>query len=157
MKKITPFLWFDDDAEQAVELYTSVFKNAKVLSVQRYGAGGPGKEGSVMTIHFELEGQELIALNGGPHFKHSEAFSLSVDCKSQAEVDDLWERLSAGGQPGQCGWLKDRFGLSWQIVPSRLVELLGDKDRAKAARVMGAMMKMHKIDIAALERAAAQA
>jgi predicted 3-demethylubiquinone-9 3-methyltransferase (glyoxalase superfamily) len=157
MKKITPFLWFDNDAEEAVELYTSVFKNAKVHSVQRYGAGGPGKEGSVMTIHFELEGQELIALNGGPHFKHSEAFSLSVDCKSQAEVDELWARLSAGGQPGQCGWLKDRFGLSWQIVPSRLVELLGDKDRAKAARVMGAMMKMHKIDIAALERAAAQA
>lgn len=157
MKKITPFLWFDNDAEEAVELYTSVFKNAKVLAVQRYGAGGPGKEGSVMTIHFELEGQELIALNGGPHFKHSEAFSLSVDCKSQAEVDELWERLSAGGQPGQCGWLKDRFGLSWQIVPSRLVELLGDRDRKKAARVMGAMMKMHKIDIAALERAAAQA
>lgn len=157
MKKITPFLWFDNDAEQAVELYTSVFKNAKVLSVQRYGAGGPGKEGSVMTIHFELEGQELIGLNGGPHFKHSEAFSLSVDCKSQAEVDELWARLSAGGQPSQCGWLKDRFGLSWQIVPSRLVELLGDPNRQKAARVMSAMLKMQKIDIATLERAAAQA
>ncbi|HEX6838351.1 MAG TPA: VOC family protein [Polyangia bacterium] len=157
MKKITPFLWFDNDAEAAVELYTSVFENSKVLSVQRYGAAGPGKEGSVMTIHFELEGQELIALNGGPHFEHSEAFSLSVDCKSQAEVDELWARLSAGGQPSQCGWLKDRFGLSWQIVPSRLVELLGDKDRQKAARVMSAMMKMTKIDIAALERAAAQA
>ena len=155
MKKITPFLWFDDDAEAAVELYTSVFENAKVLSVQRYGASGPGKEGSVMTIHFELEGQELIALNGGPHFEHSEAFSLSVDCKSQAEVDELWARLSAGGQPSQCGWLKDRFGLSWQIVPSRLVELLGDPDRQKAARVMSAMLKMQKIDIATLERAAA--
>ena len=155
MKKITPFLWFDDNAEEAVELYTSVFANSKVLSVRRYGAGGPGKEGSVMTIHFELDGQELIALNGGPHFKHSEAFSLSVDCKSQAEVDELWARLTAdGGQPGPCGWLKDKFGLSWQIVPSRLPELLGDPDRQKAARVMAAMMKMHKLDVAALERAA---
>ncbi len=155
MKKITPFLWFDDDAEEAVELYTSRFRNSKVLSVRRYGAGGPGKEGSVMTIHFELDGQELIALNGGPHFQHSEAFSLSVDCKSQAEVDELWARLTAdGGQPGPCGWLKDKFGLSWQIVPSRLVELLGDPDAQRAARVMAAMMKMHKLDVAALERAA---
>jgi predicted 3-demethylubiquinone-9 3-methyltransferase (glyoxalase superfamily) len=154
MKKITPFLWFDDNAEEAVELYTSVFENSKVHSVRRYGAGGPGKPGSVMTIHFELDGQELIALNGGPHFKHSEAFSLSVDCKSQAEVDALWERLSEGGQKGPCGWLKDKFGLSWQIVPSRLVELLGDEDKAKAQRVMAAMMKMHKLDVAALERAA---
>ena len=155
MKKITPFLWFDDNAEAAVELYTSVFANSKVLSVRRYGAGGPGKEGSVMTIHFELEGQELIALNGGPHFEHSEAFSLSVDCKSQAEVDALWARLTAdGGQPGPCGWLKDKFGLSWQIVPSRLPELLGDPDKQKAGRVMAAMMKMHKLDVAALERAA---
>ena len=155
MKKITPFLWFDDDAEEAVELYTSVFENAKVLSVQRYGAAGPGKEGSVMTIHFELDGQELIALNGGPHFKHSEAFSLSVDCKSQAEVDELWEKLSEGGEQGPCGWLKDRWGLSWQIVPSRLEELLRDEDREKANRVMQAMLKMGKLDIAGLEDAAA--
>lgn len=157
MKKITPFLWFDDNAEEAVELYCSVFKNSKVHAVNRYSAVGPGKPGSVMTIHFELEGQELIALNGGPHFRHSEAFSLSVDCKSQAEVDTLWERLSAGGQTSQCGWLKDRFGLSWQIVPTRLIELIGDEDKAKAGRVMAAMMKMTKIDIAAIERAAAQA
>ncbi len=157
MKKITPFLWFDDDAEEAVQLYTSVFRNSKVHAVRRYGAAGPGKPGSVMTIHFEIEGQELIALNGGPHFKHSEAFSLSVDCTSQAEVDALWERLSAGGQKGRCGWLKDRFGLSWQIVPSRLIALLGDADAARAGRVMGAMMQMSKLDVAELERAAAQA
>ena len=156
MQKITPFLWFDDAAEEAVELYTSLFKSSKVLSVKR-NANGPGKQGTVMLIHFQLDGQELIALNGGPHFKFTEAISLSVDCKSQAEVDELWERLSAGGHKGQCGWLKDKFGLSWQIVPSRLGELLGDPDRAKASRVMAAMMKMTKLDIAALERAAAQA
>ncbi|HEX9101571.1 MAG TPA: VOC family protein [Polyangia bacterium] len=154
MQKITPFLWFDDDAEEAVQLYTSVFPRSKIHSVTRYGAGGPGKEGSVMTISFELEGQPLIALNGGPHFEHSPAFSLSVDCKSQAEVDELWERLSAGGSKGQCGWLEDKFGLSWQIVPSQLVELLGDPDAAKANRVMTAMMKMTKLDIAELQRAA---
>ena len=153
MQKITPFLWFDNNAEEAVNLYLSIFKNSKTTKVARYGDAGPGPKGSVMTIAFQLEGQDFIALNGGPIFKFTEAISLSVDCKTQQEVDELWEKLSAGGQPGQCGWLKDKFGLSWQIVPSALVEMLQDKDAEKSKRVMQAMMQMNKLDIAGLNRA----
>lgn len=153
MQKITPFLWFDNNAEEAVNLYLSIFRNSKITKVARYGDAGPGPKGSVMTIAFQLEGQDFIALNGGPIFKFTEAISLSVDCKTQQEVDELWEKLSAGGQPGQCGWLKDKFGLSWQIVPSALVEMLQDKDAEKSKRVMQAMMRMNKLDIAGLKRA----
>jgi predicted 3-demethylubiquinone-9 3-methyltransferase (glyoxalase superfamily) len=153
MQKITPFLWYDNNAEEAVNLYISVFKNSKITKFARYGDAGPGPKGSVMTIAFQLEGQDFIALNGGPIFKFTEAISLSVDCKTQQEVDELWEKLSAGGQPGQCGWLKDRFGLSWQIVPSALVEMLQDKDSEKSNRVMQAMMQMRKIEIARLRQA----
>ena len=153
MQKITPFLWYDNNAEEAINLYLSIFKNSKITKVARYGDAGPGPKGSVMTIAFQLEGQDFIALNGGPMFKFTEAISLSVDCKTQQEVDELWEKLSAGGQPGQCGWLKDRFGLSWQIVPSALVEMLQDKDAEKSKRVMQAMMQMRKIDIARLRQA----
>ena len=153
MQKITPCLWFDNNAEEAVNHYLSIFKNSKVNKVLRCGDAGPGPKGSVLTIAFQLEGQDFIALNGGPIFKFNEAISLSVDCKSQAEVDDLWERLSAGGQESQCGWLKDKFGLSWQVVPSALVDMLQDPDPEKAKRVMAAMMKMGKIDIAKLKQA----
>jgi predicted 3-demethylubiquinone-9 3-methyltransferase (glyoxalase superfamily) len=153
MQKITPCLWFDNNAEEAVNHYLSIFKNSKVNKVLRCGDAGPGPKGSVLTIAFQLEGQDFIALNGGPIFKFNEAISLSVDCKSQAEVDELWERLSAGGQESQCGWLKDKFGLSWQVVPSALVEMLQDPDPEKAKRVMAAMMKMGKIDIAKLKQA----
>jgi predicted 3-demethylubiquinone-9 3-methyltransferase (glyoxalase superfamily) len=153
MQKITPFLWFDNNAEEAVNLYLSIFKNSKITKVARYGDAGPGPKGTVMTIAFQLEGQDFIALNGGPMFKFTEAIFLSVDCKTQQEVDELWEKLSAGGQPGQCGWLKDKFGLSWQIVPSALVEMLQDKDAEKLKRVMQAMMQMRKIDIARLRQA----
>jgi predicted 3-demethylubiquinone-9 3-methyltransferase (glyoxalase superfamily) len=153
MQKIRPFLWFDTQAEEAAKLYTSLFKKAKIGKTVRYGEGGPGPKGSVMTIEFELEGMEFIALNGGPHFKFSEAISLVVDCKSQAEVDELWEKLSEGGAKSQCGWLKDRFGLSWQIVPTVLVELLSDPDPQKSKRVMQAMLQMTKIDIAKLKEA----
>ena len=157
MQKITPCLWFDSNAEQAANHYVSIFKNSKITNIARYGDAGAsvsGKsKGSVMTVAFQLEGQDFIALNGGPIFKFNEAISLSVDCKSQAEVDELWERLSAGGQESQCGWLKDKFGLSWQIVPSVLVEMLRDKDAEKSERVMKAMLQMGKIDIAALRRA----
>ena len=153
MQKITPFLWYDNNAEEAVSLYISVFKNSKITGITRYGDAGPGPKGSVITIAFQLEGQDFIALNGGPMFKFTEAISLSVDCKTQQEVDELWEKLSAGGQPGQCGWLKDKFGLSWQIVPSALVEMLQDPDAEKSNRVMQAMMQMRKIDIARLRRA----
>ncbi len=153
MQKITPFLWYDNNAEEAVSLYISVFKNSKITDITRYGDAGPGPKGSVMTIAFQLEGQDFIALNGGPMFKFTEAISLSVDCKTQQEVDELWEKLSAGGQPGQCGWLKDKFGLSWQIVPSALVEMLQDQDAEKSNRVMQAMMQMRKIDVASLRRA----
>jgi predicted 3-demethylubiquinone-9 3-methyltransferase (glyoxalase superfamily) len=146
-------LWFDNNAEEAVNLYLSIFKNSKITKVARYGDAGPGPKGSVMTIAFQLEGQDFIALNGGPMFKFTEAISLSVDCKTQQEVDELWEKLSAGGEPGQCGWLKDKFGLSWQIVPSALVEMLQDKDTEKSNRVMQAMMQMRKIDIARLRQA----
>lgn len=153
MQKITPFLWYDNNAEEAVSLYISVFKNSKITDITRYGDAGPGPKGSVMTIAFQLEGQDFIALNGGPMSKFTEAISLSVDCKTQQEVDELWEKLSAGGQPGQCGWLKDKFGLSWQIVPSALVEMLQDQDAEKSNRVMQAMMQMRKIDVASLRRA----
>lgn len=154
MQKIHPFLWFDTQAEEAMNFYVSIFKNSKVIKIVRHGEAGPGPKGSVMTASFELDGQQFTALNGGPHFKFSEAVSFVVDCKSQEEVDDLWEKLSAGGQPGQCGWLKDKFGLSWQIVPSVLVELLSDPDPEKSQRVMQAMLKMTKIEIAALQQAA---
>jgi len=154
MQKIHPFLWFDSQAEEAMNFYVSIFKNSKIGKVVRYGDAGPGPKGSVMTATFELEGQQFTALNGGPHFKFTEAISFVVDCKTQDEVDELWEKLSAGGQPQQCAWLKDKFGLSWQIVPSALVELLSDPDPAKSKRVMEAMMKMTKIDIAKLRQAA---
>jgi predicted 3-demethylubiquinone-9 3-methyltransferase (glyoxalase superfamily) len=153
MQKITTCLWFDNNAEEAVDLYTSIFKNSKVLEVSRYGEAGPGPEGGVLTIRFQLEGQEFQALNGGPQFKFTEAISLSVDCQSQAEVDELWEKLLEGGSEDQCGWLKDKFGLSWQIVPRALPELLGDPDPVKSRRVMEAMFKMKKIDIKALQEA----
>ena len=153
MGKITPFLWYDNNAEEAVNHYTSIFKNSRVTNIARYGEAGPGPKGSIMTIAFQLEGQDFIALNGGPMFKFNEAISLSVDCKTQQEVDKLWEKLSAGGQPSQCGWLKDKYGLSWQIVPSVLIEMLQDPDAEKSQRVMQAMMQMSKIDIAALRRA----
>jgi len=160
-QRITPFLWFDDQAEQAVALYTSIFKNSKVLATTRYSkeaeqvAGRPA--GSVMTIGFQLEGQEFTALNGGPAFKFNEAVSLVVHCRSQEELDHYWNRLSEGGDPQarQCGWLKDRFGLCWQVVPDQLTELLSDPDPAKAGRTMAAMLKMKKLDLPALERAAA--
>lgn len=153
MQKITPFLWYDNNAEEAVNQYISIFRNSEITNIARYGEAGPGPKGSVMTIEFQLEGKDFIALNGGPMFKFTEAISLSVDCKTQQEVDELWEKLSAGGQPGQCGWLKDKYGLSWQIVPSILIEMLQDKDAEKSKRVMQAMLQMSKIDIAALKRA----
>ncbi len=153
MQKITPFLWFDDQAEEAAKFYVATFKNSEIVSVSRYGEGGPRPAGMVMIVTFRLDGQEFVALNGGPEFKLSEAFSLSVDCKDQAEVDYYWERLSDGGERSQCGWLKDRYGLSWQIVPSALGELMGDPDPEKSQRVMQAMLKMGKIEIAGLQKA----
>jgi predicted 3-demethylubiquinone-9 3-methyltransferase (glyoxalase superfamily) len=152
-QKITTFLWFDDNAEEAMNHYVSIFKNSKVLNVTRYGEAGPGPAGTVMVCNFRIEGQEFAALNGGPLFKFTEAISLVVHCDSQKEVDDLWAKLSKGGAPGQCGWLKDKFGLSWQIVPRVMMDLLQDKDPAKSQRVMRAMMQMTKIDIAGLQRA----
>jgi predicted 3-demethylubiquinone-9 3-methyltransferase (glyoxalase superfamily) len=155
MQKITPFLWYDTQAEEAMNFYVSVFPNSKVLSVARYPKGAPAPEGTVMTASFELNGTEFTALNGGPHFKFTEAVSFVVKCADQKEIDYYWDKLtSGGGQPSQCGWLKDRFGLSWQIYPPILGELLSDKDRAKANRVMAAMMQMTKIDIQALKDAA---
>jgi predicted 3-demethylubiquinone-9 3-methyltransferase (glyoxalase superfamily) len=154
-KKITTFLTYDGQAEEAVDLYTSVFPNSRITSTRRYGEAGPGEEGSLMTATFELDGQEFMALNGGSSFTFGQGLSLFVDCETQEEVDDLWEKLSEGGEQGPCGWLTDRFGVSWQIVPSRLGELLGDEDEEKATRVMNAMLKMTKIEIAELEQAAA--
>ena len=156
MKKITPFLWFDDQAEEAMNFYVSIFKNSKVGGVTRNGEAGPGSKGTVMSATFQLDGQDFIALNGGPHFKFTPAISLFVDCKTQHEVDELWEKLSAGGEKQRCGWLQDKFGLSWQIIPSALGELLNDPDPVKAGRVMQAMMQMTKIDIDGLQRAHAQ-
>jgi predicted 3-demethylubiquinone-9 3-methyltransferase (glyoxalase superfamily) len=153
MQKITTFLWFDDQAEEAANFYVSLFKNSKITNVSRYPEGSPGPVGKVMTTAFELDGQEFIALNGGPQFPFTEAISLFVNCETQREVDELWEKLSDGGEKSQCGWLKDKFGLSWQIVPTALGRLLGDKDPEKAKRVMQAMLQMSKIDIAELERA----
>jgi predicted 3-demethylubiquinone-9 3-methyltransferase (glyoxalase superfamily) len=153
MQKITPFLWFDGKAEEAMHFYIAIFKNSKIVSVTRNGEEGPGPKGTVMTATFQLEGQEFFALNGGPQFTFSPAISFFVNCETQQEVDELWAKLSAGGEEGQCGWLKDKYGLSWQIVPAVLGELLGDKDAQKAGRVMQAMLKMHKIDIKALRHA----
>jgi predicted 3-demethylubiquinone-9 3-methyltransferase (glyoxalase superfamily) len=153
MPKITPFLWFDNQAEEAANFYISIFKNSKIMNISRYGEAGPGPKGSAMTVVFQLDGQEFIALNGGPHFKFTEAISFSVDAKTQQEVDEFWEKLSTDGKPGQCGWLKDRYGLSWQIVPGILGQLLADKDPQKSKRVMEAMLKMTKLDIAGLKGA----
>ena len=157
-QKITPFLWFNQEAEEAVNFYVSLFKDSKVLSVSRYGDSGPGPKGSVMVVSFQLAGQKFTALNGGPHFKFTEAISLFVDCESQEEVDTLWSKLTAnGGQESQCGWLKDRYGLSWQIVPTRFMQMMQDKDPKRTQRVMQAMMTMKKFDLARLEQAYAQA
>jgi predicted 3-demethylubiquinone-9 3-methyltransferase (glyoxalase superfamily) len=153
MPKIHPFLWFDKEAEEAMNFYVSVFPNSKVLSVQRYGPAGPGPEGSVMSADFELDGQRISVLNGGPLFNFSEAFSFVIDCKDQAEVDYYWDKLLEGGQPSQCGWLKDRYGFSWQVVPKALFETVGGPDAAGRNRAMEAMMKMSKLDVATLERA----
>jgi predicted 3-demethylubiquinone-9 3-methyltransferase (glyoxalase superfamily) len=153
MQKISPFLWFDGNAEEAVNFYVSIFKNSKILTVSRYGDSGPGPKGSVMVVKFQLNGQEFFALNGGPTFKFTEAISFLVNCESQQEVDELWEKLTAGGKEIQCGWLKDKYGLAWQIVPTVLGELMADKDPKKAARVMQAMMQMIKIDINKLQQA----
>lgn len=153
MQKITPYLWFDDKAEEAMNFYISIFKNSKIVSVTRYGEAGPGLKGSVMAATFQLEGQEFFALNGGPQFTFTEAISFFVDCATQPEVDDLWEKLSAGGEKGRCGWLKDKYGLSWQIIPSALGEMLQDKDAEKSQRVMEAMLQMDKIDIKTLRQA----
>ena len=153
MQKITPFLWFDGNAEEAVNFYTSLFKNSKVVSITRYGDDFPDMKGKVLTAVFELNGQTFMALDGGPAFKFTEAISLYVNCETQEEVDRLWEKLTEGGAESQCGWLKDKYGLSWQIIPTALPELLTDKDPEKAGRVMQAMLKMHKIEIKALKQA----
>ena len=153
MQKITTFLTFDDQAEAAANLYVSTFKDARIVSASHYGEAGPGPRGSLMSVTFELEGQRFMALNGGPSFSFAPGISLFVNCETQAEVDALWARLSDGGEPGPCGWLRDRFGVSWQIVPAALGEMLGDPDPEKANRVMQAMLRMHKLDIAALRRA----
>jgi predicted 3-demethylubiquinone-9 3-methyltransferase (glyoxalase superfamily) len=157
MQKITPFLWFDTEGEDAARFYTSVFPNSKIGEIARYGSAGPRPEGTVMTVSFELDGQKFVALNGGPEFTFSEAVSFLVNCATQDEVDSYWSALSEGGEEGPCGWLKDKFGLSWQIVPNRLPELLADPDRELAQRVMEAMLKMRKIEVDELERAAAAA
>jgi predicted 3-demethylubiquinone-9 3-methyltransferase (glyoxalase superfamily) len=148
MQKIIPFLWFDNNAEEAINFYVSIFKNSKVLSLT------PGPDGKILTATFQLEGQEFYALNGGPRFKFTEAISLFVNCETQEEVDELWEKLSAGGEKSMCGWLKDKYGLWWQIIPTMLGKLMSDPDRAKAQRVMQAMLQMNKIDIQALQKAA---
>jgi predicted 3-demethylubiquinone-9 3-methyltransferase (glyoxalase superfamily) len=154
MPKTTPCLWFDTQGEEAAEFYTSVFPNSKIVEVTRYGPSGPRPEGMVMTVTFTLDGQEYVALNGGPEFTFSEAISFQVDCGSQEEVDEYWSRLSDGGEEGPCGWLKDRFGLSWQIVPEELVKLIGDPNPLRANAAMQAMLGMTKIDIQALRDAA---
>jgi predicted 3-demethylubiquinone-9 3-methyltransferase (glyoxalase superfamily) len=152
--KITPFLWFDDKAEEAMNFYVSIFKNSKVGSVTRYGDAGPGPKGTVMSATFQLDGQDFFALNGGPLFKFTEAISFFVNCETQEEVDELWEKLTAGGgSPQRCGWLKDKYGMSWQIIPKALGEMLGDKDPQKSQRVMQAMLQMNKINIQRLKAA----
>lgn len=153
MKRITPFLWFENQAEEAANYYVSIFKNSKVGRITRWGDVGPGPKGSVLTIEFELDGQDFIGLNGGPEFKFSEAVSFSVDCKDQQEIDDYWGKLSAGGEQGPCGWLKDKYGLSWQVNPTILNEMINDPNQAKANAAMQAMMGMKKIVIADLQRA----
>jgi len=153
MQKITPFLWFDDKAEEAVDFYTSIFKNSKTISISRYGDAGPGPKGAVMVAKFQIEGQEFMALNGGPTFTFSPAISFVVNCKTQEEVDELWEKLSEGGAKSQCGWLTDKFGLSWQIVPTVLGELMQGKDPVKTNRVMAALLQMTKLDIEGLRKA----
>ncbi|MGH8454252.1 MAG: VOC family protein [Nevskiales bacterium] len=153
MQKITPFLWFDGKAEEAINLYVSIFRNSRIGKVVRCGESGPGPKGSVMTASFHLDGQEFVALNGGPQFRFTEAVSFVVNCETQTEVDKYWEKLSAGGEKSRCGWLKDKFGLSWQIVPTALPMLLQGKDAASAQRVMQAMLQMNKLDIAVLEQA----
>ncbi len=156
MQKITPYLWFNDQAEEAAKFYTSLFKNSRITDVQRYPPGSPGEPGKVMIVAFELEGQPFVALNGGPQYKFTEAISFYVNCETQEEVDRLWDELTAGGEPGPCGWLKDRYGVSWQIIPKALPQLLGDPDPVRAERVMKAMLQMSKIDVRGLERAYAQ-
>jgi len=153
MQKITTFLWFDDQAEEAAHFYTSIFKNSRILHTSYYVENTPGTEGTVMTVSFQLEGQEFMALNGGPHFNFTEAISLYVNCENQEEVDELWEKLSDGGEPGRCGWLKDKHGISWQIVPTILGDLIQDKDTEKSNRVMQALLKMKKLDIKTLQQA----
>jgi predicted 3-demethylubiquinone-9 3-methyltransferase (glyoxalase superfamily) len=155
MQKITPCLWFDTEGEEAATFYTSLFPNSRIVDVARYGSAGPRAEGTVMTVTFELDGQTFIALNGGPDFKFNEAVSFQVNCETQEEVDTFWDKLSEGGEEGPCGWLKDRYGVSWQVIPTVLPELIADPDQEKAQRVMQAMLKMKKIEIDALERAAA--
>jgi len=153
MQKITPFLWFDGKAEEAANFYTAIFKNSKIGSVSRYGEGGPGPKGSVMVVTFQLDGQEFMALNGGPLFTFTPAISFLVNCETQEEVDQLWEKLSEGGQKDRCGWLKDKYGVSWQIIPTALGKMMSDPDRAKSSRVMKAMLQMDKIDINTLKQA----
>ena len=153
MPKISPFLWFDHEAEEAVRFYASIFDDSKVGKITRYGRAGPGPEGSVMTVEFELEGQRFVALNGGPRFKFTEAISFSVECDTQDEVDEYWKKLAEGGLEGPCGWLKDRYGLSWQINPRVLSEMLDDPDPVRSRRVMEAMLQMKKIDIGGLKQA----
>src|SRR5246127_4532836 len=153
MQKIVTFLWFDNQAEEAANLYVSVFKNSKIGSVSRYGKAGPGPEGSVMSVTFQLEGQEFYALNGGPHFQFTPAISLFVNCESQEEVDQLWDKLSAGGRKDRCGWLQDKYGLSWQIIPTAPGKLMSDPDREKSSRVMKALLQMDKIDVNKLKEA----
>jgi predicted 3-demethylubiquinone-9 3-methyltransferase (glyoxalase superfamily) len=156
MNQITPFLWFDREGEEAAKFYTSVFPNSKITNVSRYGSDGPRPEGTAMTVAFELEGQAFVALNGGPQFKFTEAVSFLVNCETQEQVDAYWSKLSEGGEEGPCGWLKDKFGLSWQIIPAALPRLLSDPDPEKAQRVMQAMLQMKKIEVDVLERAAAE-
>lgn len=154
MQSITPWLWFDTESEAAATFYTSVFPNSRILDITHYGDAGPRPAGSVMTVSFELNGRQFVALNGGPEFTFSEAISFQVGCEDQAEVDELWDRLGEGGEPGPCGWLKDKYGVSWQVVPAGLGELLGDPDPGRARRATAAMFGMQKIDLAALRRAA---
>ncbi len=153
MQKITPFLWFNDQAEEAMNFYVSLFRNSKITMLRRYGEEGPGPKGTVMTGTFQLEGQEFMALNGGPHFSFTPAISLFVNCQTQEEVDELWDKFSEGGVTNQCGWLQDKYGVSWQIIPTALGEMLGDKNPAKAGAVMKAMLQMRKIDIKRLQQA----
>jgi predicted 3-demethylubiquinone-9 3-methyltransferase (glyoxalase superfamily) len=153
MKKITPFLWFDTQAEEAAAFYTSIFKNSKIGEIRRYGEVGPRPKGMVLSVTFEIDGEEFVALNGGPQFHFTPAISFFVSCETQQEVDQLWEKLAEGGRKDQCGWLQDKYGVSWQIIPKALMQLMGDPDPAKANRVMKAMLQMQKIDVKALEEA----